>query len=482
MSIPAWPPLKAVPQQLRSRMASLQLLSSVVLQAQSLQQQQDLVLKQLPEQDRAFAMQLLLGSLRCYEPLRALVRQFLRQSLKAKQRWLEPLLVLGAYQLLAMNLASRAVVHSMAELPKLLQQPHLTGLVNGVLRAMTRANLDIERLYQHDTSQDQANSKAGAEHWLLEQIRQDWPEQASSIISAQRRQSPMMLRVNSQQIDRELYLRHLSAQQIEVDSALQSTLPMCRDLIELVQSQPVQHLPGFESGQVSVQDASAQLAVELLLSELSSQPSNTMSHTHQASSPPTLRLLDACAAPGGKTAHLLERLGNRVQLCALDSEATRLKRLRQNLTRLQLDSEHVSITAQTLQAYAMQHTASAQARFDAVLLDAPCSGTGVISRHPDIVWCRRQSDIDTLAQLQRELLAHAASLVKPGGLLLYATCSILKQENSLNIEQFLQTTSYAIEAVSIAASWGEAQSYGRQRLPGIHPGDGFYYALMRIQS
>ena len=215
---------------------------------------------------------------------------------------------------------------------------------------------------------------------------------------------------------------------------------------------PVTTLPGFKEGDFSVQDAGAQLAATLLNLR------------------PGLRVLDACAAPGGKSCHILE-LGEDIELTAIDIDARRLERVEENLQRLKL-----SATVATGDA-AHPDGEWARQQYDRILLDVPCSATGVIRRHPDIKWLRREEDIDQLAILQSTIIDAIWPLLAPGGLLLYATCSLLPQENELQVEQFLARSADARE-VHIKAQWGVARSVGRQTLPSETHMDGFYYARL----
>jgi 16S rRNA (cytosine967-C5)-methyltransferase len=215
----------------------------------------------------------------------------------------------------------------------------------------------------------------------------------------------------------------------------------------------VKQLPGFADGVVSVQDSAAQLAVVLLDLQ------------------PNQRVLDACAAPGGKTCHVLETEPELAHVLALDRDAVRLGRIRENLERL-------GLTAQLREGDASDPRQWWDGTpYDRILLDAPCSATGVIRRHPDIKLLRKAADIAPLARRQQTLMARLWPLLAPGGMLVYATCSVLKQENELNVEHFLATHGDARER-PIAAPWGHAGVCGRQILPGEAGMDGFFYACL----
>jgi 16S rRNA (cytosine967-C5)-methyltransferase len=258
----------------------------------------------------------------------------------------------------------------------------------------------------------------------------------------------MCLRVNRMRATRAQYAQHLSTAGL----AARPT-PESGDGLTLDQPVPTRRLPGFADGLVSVQDAGAQLAAVLL----DAQPGE--------------RVLDACAAPGGKTAHILERAGNALELTALDADAARLERVRDNLSRL-------GLTARVVQGDAAAPAGDwSRDSYDRILLDAPCSATGVIRRHPDIKWLRRDGDIDALADLQARMLDALWPLLVPGGSLLYATCSVLPRENEAQVRDFLRRRGDA-RALPLEAEWGLARRFGRQLLPRDGGPDGFYYAAL----
>jgi 16S rRNA (cytosine967-C5)-methyltransferase len=282
--------------------------------------------------------------------------------------------------------------------------------------------------------------------WLVTAIRSDWPEAWTDVLAANNRRAPMHLRVNARRSARSDYLHTLAAAGLAA-----APIDGCPDGITLDAPQPVQTLPGFAEGQVSVQDGAAQLAADLL--DLRAGQ----------------RVLDACAAPGNKSAHALERRA--VELLSLDIDADRLATLAANLARLGLQ-------AQARVADAAEPSAWWDGRpFDRILLDAPCSGTGVIRRHPDIKWLRRPADVQAAEQRQRRLLRNLWPTLATGGRLVYATCSVLRAEGVDVIGSFLAEQRDAREQ-AITATWGKPEVYGRRITPDAHGFDGFYYAVL----
>jgi 16S rRNA (cytosine967-C5)-methyltransferase len=283
---------------------------------------------------------------------------------------------------------------------------------------------------------------------LYERLVSAWPDQAGSILEANNAHPPMMLRVNRQRIQRDTYLEKLLECGIEATAGEYGG-----DVIELRQSVGVEQLPGFSEGWVSVQDGAAQLAAHLLNLK------------------PGQRVLDACAAPGGKTCHILEICPELETLVAIDKDEERLDRVSQNLERLGMTASLLCVDAGEPEVWWDGRP------FDRILLDAPCSATGVIRRHPDIKILRRPEDIKSLVLQQDTLLARLWPLVAPGGMLLYATCSVLPEENTQQIEQFVSSHADAVSH-PINADWGLSCQHGRQILPGDGGMDGFYYACL----
>lgn len=388
------------------------------------------------------------GVLRHYLRLQWYLQQLLDKPLKPKDLDVHCLLLNGLYEMFEMHTPDHAVVSESVNAVNQIKKSWAKGLVNAVLRNARR---------QHDTLQQRAqqNPEAHTLHpgWLLEQLQQDWPNAWESIVAQNNLPPPMTLRLDSTQIDRAAYLQQLAQQGIA--AAAHTQVPTA---ITLDQAVDVHDLPGFAQGLVSVQDAAAQLAALLL--------------DPQAGE----RVLDACAAPGGKTLHLLQQQPALAQLLALDSDDQRLERVQQNLAR-------AGVTATQLQQGDARDPATwwDGQPFDRILLDAPCSASGVIRRHPDIKLLRRPADLPRLAQTQAQILDALWPLLKSGGMLLYATCSALKIENDQQIQRFLQQHANA-RCTPLNAEWGHAQTCGRQILPGEQGMDGFFYALIYKQD
>jgi 16S rRNA (cytosine967-C5)-methyltransferase len=283
-------------------------------------------------------------------------------------------------------------------------------------------------------------------------LRRDWPEDWERIVAASNARPPMSLRVNRRRIDRRSYAERLVAAGLTA-----RPIPGTEAGLMLDRPCPARELPGFEEGLVSIQDGGAQLAAQLLDARSSD------------------RVLDACAAPGGKTAAILERVGSDLEIVALDSDPSRLATLQENLARLGLTARVARGDAADPQGGGGDGWAAVP--FDRILLDVPCSATGVIRRHPDIKWLRRSTDIPALCEQQRRILDAEWGLLAPGGRMLYVTCSLLAAENELQIAEFLARTPDAREC-PLAGDWGLPRRHGRQLLPTAGGSDGFYYALL----
>jgi len=392
--------------------------------------------------DNAFARNLTYGVLRWLSALEWLAAELLDKPLKKREREVQRLVLLGLQQLWHDHTASHAAVNETAECARMLGKPWAVGLINAVLRRFQR---EQDTLLQR---METAGKQFAHPSWMLKQIQQDWPDQWQDIISANNQQAPLWLRINRQKADEAALLKDLKDAGFNV-----SEHAFARDAISISPPAAVVKIPGFEKGWLSVQDPAAQLARDLL----SPQPGD--------------RFLDACAAPGGKTAHLLESCPA-IQLTVLDRQAQRVEQINQNLDRLGLKAETLVADAMDVESWWKGE------KFNKILLDAPCSASGVIRRHPEIKWLRNREQVDSVVKTQADLLAALWPLLEPGGILVYATCSVFKCENSQQIEGFVGRHADAMVEVP-AVAWGQADPFGCQVLPGEAQMDGFYYAVLR---
>ncbi|MCU7959772.1 MAG: 16S rRNA (cytosine(967)-C(5))-methyltransferase RsmB [gamma proteobacterium symbiont of Bathyaustriella thionipta] len=396
----------------------------------------------LSDRDNAFVSVLAYGVCRFHEPLEFYLQHLLQRPLKRKDTDLKYLIMSALFQLQKLNMPPHAAVSATVDAVNVLGKRWASGLVNAVLRRYLREKNDLAQQLSENSPAQYA-----CPQWLLHEIQQAWPQQWQKIVLAWQQQPVMSLRVNLSRTTRSDYARQLQKQ--GMDGSLSE---LSNSGIILQQPQDVYALPGFEQGLVSVQDAGAQLAANLLSPQAGQQ------------------VLDACAAPGGKSGHLLEITNANIHLTAADISARRLQDVTDNLARLGLHADIRAIDLQQPDAFPAQ-------TFERVLLDAPCSATGVIQRHPDIKCLRRESDIASLCEQQHSLLQNAWQWLKTGGQLLYVTCSVLPQENERQIKRFLQEHTDARLLDMPSQKTGHA-SLGLQLLPGEGLWDGFYYALL----
>ncbi len=394
--------------------------------------------------DRAFLQQLCYGVLRFLPRLEACAARHLKRPLKARDVDIRAILLLGLYQVIYLRTPDHAAVSEAVTLAQEVGKPWAKGVINAVLRAFLREREQTLASVDRDEAVAMAHPR-----WLLEMLKADWPDEYRVIMEANNRQPPMALRINRRRTDRDAWLQRARSEGLEGEAA-----PFTESGVVLARSAEVTGLPGFAAGEVSVQDAAAQLAAGLL--DLR----------------PGQRVLDACAAPGGKTAHIAEREPDLAELVAVDVEEERLRKVEENLQRLGLDARLVLGDASEPSSWWDGRP------FDRILLDAPCSATGVIRRHPDIKVLRQPDDIPKVVVKQQQILESMWSLLSPGGILLYATCSVLKRENVQQVTEFIDKHPDARE-LPIAGAWGRGMSAGRQILPGEHQMDGFYYACLR---
>lgn len=393
--------------------------------------------------DLAFAKTLTYGVLREHRALSWLLTRLLTQPLPTTSP-IHALLCVGLHQLRTLNTPGHAAVSATVDAVEALQQPKARGLVNAILRRYQR---EADRL--EESLPAAYGVRYSHPEWLVEALFRDWADDTPHVLAANNTQAPMTLRVNRHLATRDAYLG-----QLEAAGLTASPVPGVPDALRLHEAVAVDALPGFSAGAVSVQDASAQLAAGLL--DLRDGQ----------------RVLDACAAPGGKTAHALEQAA--VRMTALDVDGRRLARVQDTLNRLRLEAQLIEADAAKLPWWIGRVASGVQ--FDRILLDAPCSGTGVIRRHPDIKWLRRAEDIEALAHTQSQLLRALWPALAPGGVLLYATCSTLRREGEDVVQTFLAETLDAREW-KLDVDWGEACRVGRRIAPG-GDFDGFYYARL----
>jgi 16S rRNA (cytosine967-C5)-methyltransferase len=416
-------------------------LTSVIRDGQSLTAALDSTLGVVEsDKDRAFIQALCYGVCRNFHRLDYILSQMLDKPLKDLD--VKALALIGLYQLKFMRVKSHAAVSETVLAAR--KKPWAKAFINALLRTYLRGQEGFEQKADNVKS-----ALVSHPDWLIQQIEQDWPIQAQQIFQQNNEQPPMALRVNLANISQDQYLQKLRDQGIEAEA-----VSFCRSAILLNKPAVVDILPGFNEGWVSVQDTAAQLAAELLDVQIGH------------------RVLDVCAAPGGKAAHILEHQPKVRELVAVDIDKLRLQRVNDNFQRLKLSAKLIVGDASKPEDWWDGQL------FDRILLDVPCSALGVIRRHPDIKLLRRAEDISTLQVLQQRIMTAVWPLLAPGGIMLYATCSILKQENEQQIEAFLATNANAIE-VPINADWGLVRRYGRQILTGESAMDGFYYALIR---
>jgi 16S rRNA (cytosine967-C5)-methyltransferase len=413
----------------------------------------DAALDEIAERtDRAAVRAIALGTLRWYLRLEPALTPLLNRPLPEMSPPLAALLVTAAHQVEYSRGAPEAQVHLAVDASRILGEGRASGMVNAVLRRFVAQRQELLAAVDADPAQREAHPR-----WLVDAIGKAWGERAPAVLAANNQHPPMVLRTDPAQMHAEDFLRSWRA--LGRDA---KTLEWNPDAVVLEHPSPVQALPGFESGAVSVQDAGAQLAAPLLDAQ------------------PGMKVLDACAAPGGKTLHIAQRTAN-LDLLAVDDDALRLARVRENLRRAGRDAILVTADLSTLPP-----SLAGQA-FDRILVDAPCSSTGVIRRHPDIKLLRRASDIESFAGTQRRILATAFQLLKVGGRLVYCTCSVMPAENEGVVAAFL-----ASEPRARAAGWPDGlarppdlldREVGWQLLPGGAAGtDGFYYACLVKQN
>lgn len=429
------------------RLAAARALGAVLAGKASLGSALPAQLDKVEPRDRGLTQELAFGTARWQPRLALLADKLLQKPFKAADTDLEALLLVGLYQLLYTRIPAHAAIGETVGCVDRLKKSSAKGLINAVLRRAQREGEALLAELERDPAARTAHPR-----WLQKALKAHWPADWEAICAANNSHPPLTLRVNRRHGSRDDYLAELAVAGIAARAC-----PFSVDGVQLAVPCDVTTLPGFAEGRVSVQDEAAQLAADLL--ELK----------------PGLRVLDACCAPGGKTCHLLEAEPT-LAVTAVDLEESRLVRVHENLARLKLDARLVAADARAVGEWWDGKP------FQRILLDAPCSATGVIRRHPDIKLTRQQGDIATLAALQGELLDALWPTLEVGGVLLYATCSSLPTENTEVIGAFLARTPGARE-LDIPGPFGVKQPHGRQLLAQIDGHDGFYYAkLIKIAA
>lgn len=401
-----------------------------------------LPLAQLPhkEQDKAWLQEMVYGVLRNLPILQFWLRQLLDKPLKNRFKIVEQLIMLGFYQLAFSRVSQHAAVSETVAACQPLNTLAMKGLVNAILRTFLRDEM----------SQQEAPNKqiaSGLPKWLYKKLEAEYKDVFVDLSTNMQLKAPIWLRVNTRKISHEHFTEELKKASVEFTDS-----PGHPEAFILLKGYDVTSLPGFDSGWFAVQDGAAQLAAHYLKPE-------------QGES-----ILDCCAAPGGKICHIIELEPNISKTVALEIDEKRALKIKENLVRLGHDADIVVGDASMPEKWWDGRL------FDRVLLDAPCSATGIIRRHPDIKWLRKAKDIDVLVNLQKKILDAIWPLIKPGGTMLYVTCSILPEENHLQIRDFLSRTDNAL--IDDTFYNDSVDRSGKQILPGDQQMDGFYYARL----
>ena len=440
----------------RTRARAAEAVDAVVSQGRSLDAALLEAEKSIKPSERSLLRALCYGTLRFHWRIRSQLGGLLDRPLKAQDGVIESLIAVGIYQLTDTRIPDHAAVSITVEASRVLRRPKYASLINAVLRNFLRGNMQAD---------EPANEEARYSHpaWLLERLQSDWPDHWLEIVEAGNRQAPMWLRVNAARLSRDAYMAAPDEADRSAGEVLSNQVIAGFDqAVKLAEPRPVGELPGFSDGQVSVQDAAAQLAAPWLVRGGGK------------------RILDACAAPGGKTGHLLELAGPEADLTAVDLDENRLIKVRENLARLGFNATVLAADA------SKPHEWWNKNQFDRILLDVPCSASGVIRRHPDIKLHRRAEDIEALARSQQAFLHALWPLLEANGRLLYVTCSVLTEENDAVIAQFLESHDDAREDDALPNNnirdLMQRKTCGYQILPGSQDLDGFYFACLEKLS
>ena len=430
------------------RVQSSLVLNQVIHGKHSLDRAIEQAHKDIDDNEKPLLTNICYGTLRFYWELKAKIDQLLSQPLKKKDKIIENLLQSAIFQIDKTRIPDHAVVSQTVEASRKLNKGHFSALINGILRTYLRSDRDIEKITEE--------IKFNHPNWMIEKIKQDWPLNWEQILKKNNDRAPMWLRVNQKKIETKKYLKQFLTDEskIEADNMQLNDYAIC-----LKTPISVKYLPGFEEGYVSIQDGAAQLAVDVLLENKSG------------------RILDACAAPGGKTAQLIENIDSTSTVTAIEMDSERAELINENLLRLGHSTEVIVDDASDIESW------WDSIFFDLILLDAPCSSSGVIRRHPDIKHLRRKDDIYTFQKKQLKIISAMWKILAPKGRLLYVTCSIFKEENDEVMNQFLEKhDNVALQDLLLNNNILEKMiktRYGYQLFPGTINTDGFYFSCLK---
>ena len=430
------------------RVQSSMVLNQVIHGKRSLDRAIEQAYKEINDNEKPLFMNICYGTLRFYWELKAKIDQLLTKPLKKKDKIIENLLQSAIFQIDKTRIPDHAVVSQTVEASRKLNKGHFSSLINGILRTYLRSDREIEKISEEIIFNHP--------NWMIEKMKQDWPLNWEEILKKNNDRASMWLRVNQKKIETKKYHKQflLNESKIEVDNTYINDYAIC-----LKTPISVKSLPGFEEGYVSIQDGAAQLAVDFLLENQSG------------------RILDACAAPGGKTAQLIENIDSTSSVTAIEIDPERAKLIKENLLRLGHSAELIVDDASDIQSWWDSMF------FDLILLDAPCSSSGVIRRHPDIKHLRRKNDIYTFQKKQLKIINAMWKILAPKGRLLYVTCSIFKEENDEVMNQFLKKhDNVAFQELLLNNNILKKMiktRHGYQLFPGTINTDGFYFSCLK---
>ena len=426
-----------------ARICAVKVIKNVLL-GRSLSPTLKKALNQCPDKEKPKLQQLVYGALRDYPRLFGITKQILDRPIRAKDTDLKALVILGIYELEHMNTPAYATVASIVERAKDLGKPWAKGLVNAVLRRFIR---EKEAILSTLTQSQQASHP----EWMYDKITNEYPDKHADIFATNNEAPPLTIRINQERINREDYLSLLKERGIVSNPGI-----LANSSIYIEQGIKVEELPGFNEGMASVQDEAAQIAASLLPCKAGE------------------KILDACSAPGGKATHLLETFPE-IQMSLMDIDQERMVKVTENLKRLRLSANIVIGDACAgSKIFPMDS-------FHQIIADVPCSAFGVVRRNPDIKLLRRLEDINSFSSLQKNLLRGLWPILKPGGHLLYVTCSILQDENDAVVGSHVKVNTNC-EWIPIGAKWGFETKYGRQLIQTSGAHDGLYFSLLRKAS